>query len=205
LNRRLQLFNEIERHLLEDEKPSGFLNRMKDEARMEEYPFSMLAGLESVNQSPVHHPEGNVWIHTMLVVDRAAMVKEKSRDKRVFMWAALLHDIGKAVATRIRNGRITAYDHDKEGERLAALFLEACGLDKDFTARVKALVRWHMQPMFVIKNLPFAEIERMKREVPAREVALLGFCDRLGRAGEMDEAGEEENTRLFLAKCEELD
>jgi putative nucleotidyltransferase with HDIG domain len=49
----------------------------------------------------------------LLVVDEAAKRKAYSTDQRVFMWAALLHDIGKPASTRLRKGRITAYNHDK--------------------------------------------------------------------------------------------
>lgn len=196
------LFIEIERHLMSDEKPSVYLDQIKADARMKEFPFHYLTRLENVEQSVVHHPEGNVWIHTMLVTDNAAARKDKSADPRVLMWAALLHDIGKAVTTRLRNGRITAYDHDKEGEKMTEEFLEACGQEEPFVRKVAGLVRWHMQFLFVIRNLPFAETEKMKREAPILEVALLALCDRLGRTGDMDVAKEEENIRIFIKKCE---
>jgi len=195
-------FNEIEMHLMEDEKPSEFLDMDKTRPEMQEFPFVYLRRLEDVEQSPVHHPEGNVWIHTLLVVDQAALRKNRSGDPRTFMWAALLHDIGKAVTTRLRKGKITAYDHDKAGGKLAVEFLEACGQEEEFIRAVTALVRWHMQALFVINSLPFAEIDEMKKHVSVREVALLALCDRLGRAVDIDAAKEEENIRLFMERCE---
>lgn len=194
-------FNEIDGHLMRDEKPSEFLERSKKRPEMQVFPFVYLSRLEDVEQSPVHHPEGNVWRHTLLVVDQAASRRDRSENPRVFMWAALLHDIGKAVTTRLRKGRITAYDHDKAGEKLAVEFLEACGQEEDFVRAVSALVRWHMQPLFVIKNLPFADIGKMKKEVSVQEIALLTLCDRLGRTGEMDVAQEEDRIKLFVEKC----
>ena len=195
-------FNEIEMHLMEDEKPSEFLDMAKTRPEMQEFPFVYLRRLEDVEQSPVHHPEGNVWIHTLLVVDQAALRKNRSGDPRTFMWAALLHDIGKAVTTRLRKGKITAYDHDKAGGKLAVEFLEACGQEEEFIRAVTALVRWHMQALFVINSLPFAEIDEMKKHVSVREVALLALRDRLGRAVDIDAAKEEENIRLFMERCE---
>lgn len=59
----------------------------------------MLHRLKGTEQSLLHHPEGDVWNHTLLVVDEAANVKNKSTDAAVFMWAALLHDIGKPDTT----------------------------------------------------------------------------------------------------------
>ena len=97
------------------------------------------------------------------------------------MAAALLHDLGKIPTTKLRHGRLTAYDHDKAGEKLAREFLRCCTDDEGFLARVCALVRWHMQVMFVAHNLPFADIRGMLHSVSPHEIALLAYCDRLGR------------------------
>ena len=194
------LFSEIGEHLLKDEKPSAYLNRVSDSPMFFEYPFSMLKDLKKTEQSPKYHPEGSAWNHTMLVVDAAAGVKDKSRDKRVFLWAALLHDIGKAPATRKRNGRIISYDHDKIGAKMAMDFLGEFTNDFDFISRVSLLVRWHMQVLFVVNGLPFSDIGTMRDQVELSEVALLGLCDRMGRDG-ADEAHEKEAVRTFLQKC----
>ena len=100
-----EIFKNIENHLLQDMKPSEYLNwELKNES-LNEYPFTMLSDLKNIEQNKQHHPEGNVWNHTMLVIDNAAGVKDKSEDKRVFMWAALLHDIGKAKTTKFVKGK----------------------------------------------------------------------------------------------------
>ena len=203
MNSKQALYNEIERHILQDEKPSQFLDAIRSSPAMKEHPFHFLSRLEQVEQSPVHHPEGNVWIHTMMVLDSAAQRKSRSTNQRVFMWAALLHDIGKAVTTEVRKGRITAYDHDKAGEELAIEFLKEFEQDKQFISEVSALVRWHMQLLFVVRSLPFAEIKKMKQQVSIHEVALLALCDRLGRTN-ADIKKEEENIRNFIEKCESV-
>ncbi len=87
------IFSEINLHLLEDEQPSLFFNQFSKLPLFNQYPLKLLNNLKQTNQSPKHHPEGNVWNHTMLVLDEAAKVKDKSQNKKVFMWAALLHDI----------------------------------------------------------------------------------------------------------------
>jgi len=56
-----------------------------------------------------------------------------------------------------------------------------------------------MQILFVVNELPFADINGMKRNTDINEVALLGLCDRLGRTG-YDRKKEEENIELFLKK-----
>jgi putative nucleotidyltransferase with HDIG domain len=141
----------------------------------------MLSGLAGVEQSRTHHPEGDVWRHTMLVVDNAARLKSRSADPRALMWAALLHDVGKKETTRIRNGRITAYDHDKAGWPLAERFLRECGQPAAFVRRVGALVRWHMQALYASRHLPYFDPRAMLAETDVNEVALLCLCDRLGR------------------------
>ena len=110
-----RLFDRVEQHLLGDERPSEAIREMADTPAFDTYPFSMLLRLKTTGQSPKHHPEGSVWNHTLLVVDEAARRRRESADARVFMWAALLHDIGKPDTTRNRNGKITAYNHDAVG------------------------------------------------------------------------------------------
>lgn len=198
-------FNEFEFHILNDEKPSLYFNELlKNGSFPESYPFSMLSELASVPQSGKYHPEGSVWNHTMLVIDEAAKRRSLSKNARAFMWAALLHDLGKAPTTKVRNGKITSYDHDKIGKELCIKFLSELTDDADFIKETSLLVRWHMQILFVLKDLPFADIDKMAEEVSIDEIALLSLCDRLGR-GEMTSEKlkkEEEDVRIFIKKCQ---
>lgn len=180
--------------------PSKTLKTFMEQGKFNVYPFQMLHRQQFTEQSQIHHPEGNVWNHTLLVVDQAAQRKSESTDAKVFMWAALLHDIGKPAATAIRNGKITAYNHDKIGAELAKEFLSALTEDTDFITRVSWLVLYHMQLLYVLKELPFQDIEGMKKHVNIHDVALLGLCDRLGRKGRQL-ALEERNVERFLEKC----
>ncbi len=197
-------FMDIDAHLINDNKPSDYLRKLSKTGIFEEkYPFTLLGDLKNVPQSPQHHPEGSAWNHTLLVLDNAGERKHLSENPRVLMWSALLHDIGKTPATQVKNGRITAYDHDKWGEELSVKFLREFISDYIFINQVSKMVRWHMQLLFVTKGLPFADISRMAAEVSIDEVALLGLCDRLGR-GEMTLAKkqeEEKGIKYFLDKC----
>ena len=56
----LSIYKQIDKHIMEDEKPSIFLNRLLKSGDLKAYPFSMLSDLVRVRQSPQHHPEGNV-------------------------------------------------------------------------------------------------------------------------------------------------
>lgn len=202
-----EIFDEFDRHLMEDREPSMYFKELvKNGLFPNEHPFKMLSDLIDTPQSPEYHPEGSVWNHTMLVVDRAAERKDKSEDPHVFMWSALLHDIGKAPTTKIKKGRITSYDHDKWSKKMAVEFLRDFTDDVDFIDKVSKMVRWHMQLLFVVKNLPFAETERMVQEVSIDEMALLSLCDRLGRGNMTEDKVEEEkeNLRIFKQKCERV-
>lgn len=198
-----KLFNEVRTHLLKDDAPSSYFNRISEEGLLQEYPFSLLMRLKKVPQSPKHHPEGNVWNHTMLVVDEAAGKKGQSKDPEAFMWAALLHDIGKADATNQKKGRITAYNHEKVGAEQAGEFLREFMEDKERIRHIVSLIRWHMQILFVAKSMQFADIKSMLREVDMEEIALLGYCDRLGRLN-ADHQTEENNLEIFMSKCREF-
>ncbi len=195
-----QLYSDLSFHLLNDDRPSIYLNEIYDKPEFKQYPFSMLRRLRSTEQSPVHHPEGNVWNHTLLVVDEAAKRKSRSTDAPVFMWSALLHDIGKPATTKIRKGKITAYNHDKLGEKLARQFLHEFTRDRVFIDKVAFLVRYHMQILFVVNDMPYKDIKGMKLQTDIHEVALLGLCDRLGRTG-ANPAEEERQVRLFIERC----
>lgn len=196
-----RLYQEIELHMLQDPQPSGYLNRIYGDPLFQQYPFTMLHRLKETKQSPKYHPEGNVWNHTLLVVDEAAKVKTSSKNPTVFLWAALLHDIGKATTTRYKNGKITSYNHDKEGAVLAREFLSLFSDDKIFIDQVCGLVRYHMQILFVEKGLRFADIAGMKRSTDVEEIALLGLCDRLGRL-HRDPQEEKANILKFLQACQ---
>ncbi|HQB63849.1 MAG TPA: HDIG domain-containing protein [Sedimentibacter sp.] len=197
---KILLLNEINNHILLDEQPSIFLNSIVNTKIFKEHPFYMLYKLKETEQSPVHHPEGNAWNHTMLVVDQAAGLRHISRDEKAFMWAALLHDIGKAETTKNKRGKITAYNHESVGSDLCVKFLQEFTTDDEFIETVKGLVRWHMQILHVVKDMAFADIKSMREDTDIDEIALLGFCDRMGRTN-VDIAKEKNNIKIFLEKC----
>lgn len=200
-----EIFREFDKHLMEDEEPSKYFNELVSTGILNDiYPLTMLGDLTNTPQSPVYHPEGNVWNHTMLVINEAAKRKDKSEDPNAFMWAALLHDIGKAPTTKMRKGRITSYDHDRVGKKLSIEFLKEFRCSEDFIRKVSSIVRWHMHTLFVTKNLPFADINSMLKEVTVKEIALFSLCDRLGRGNITGEKVKEvhENIEYFIRKCE---
>jgi len=187
-------FLEIEKHLLNDEKPSIYLNEQVENGDFDEYPLSMIKDLLTVEQNPIYHPEGNVFIHAMMVVDEGAIVRERSKDKKAFMWALLLHDLGKKPTTKLRKGKLTSYNHDTVGAKMAREFLEYFNQDEVFINKVISLVRWHMQILFVTKNSRFQNIKQMLEDVDVDEMILVSRCDRLGR-GNLNKLKREETLK----------
>ena len=134
-------------------------------------------------------------------MDLASEYKKYSNDEKVFMWAALLHDIGKLTTTRVRKNRITSYNHDTEGKDIAMNILNELTDDEEFKQKVSKLVRWHMQPLFYDKNLPFFQPQDMINDVEYKEVALLSLCDRIGRGNLDEDRIKEEKERIESFKA----
>ena len=167
------LFIKVDKILLESSKPSYEISRLIEEGYFDREPFNLIKKLSDIDQNPKYHPEGNVLNHILLVTDNASNLKQKSINKRSFMWGAFLHDIGKLTTTKIRKNRITSYNHDIEGEQISLNFLDKLDDDEKFKKRVSKLVRWHMQPLFFDKNLPFFKPKDMLNDVEYKEIALL--------------------------------
>ena len=177
-----RLFEGADHHLMGDNRPSAYFSAEDCPVAKSDL-FTPVFALRGVKQSPMHHSEGDAFVHTMLVIDRAGGQREAAHEPRVFMWAALLHDIGKATTTRHRGGKITSYDHDKAGEKLAFDLLQKCGQPHGFATKVAAMVSYHMHPLYVLKGMPFADLKGMRARVDLDDLALLALCDRLGRGG----------------------
>ncbi len=118
----------------------------------------------------------------MQVVDIAAKYRFLSNNKREFMWSALLHDIGKIKATKLRKGRWTAYNHDSIGFSMTKELLEKINLNKQFIDKVSLLVKNHMIYLYITKNLPFGDsLEDIYKVLDLNDLFLLILSDRLGR------------------------
>ena len=176
-----KLFEEVERHLLNDDKPSEYLR--SNLHKFKNSSLSFINEFEKIEQSPVHHPEGNVLNHMLLVVDGATLVKEYAKDKRVLMWSAMFHDIGKIKTTKIKKGRITAYEHDTIGTKDVEKILNKYDfLEEDFKNKVKNMVRYHMHSLYIAKGLPFGDIKGLLANVEMHhDMILLFFADKIGR------------------------
>lgn len=140
-----RVMGELEKALCKADKPSVFFAFLRQTQQLDVW-FPELQALIGVEQPPEHHAEGDVWTHTMLVLDAAAAYREKVRDPLGFMLAALCHDFGKAVCTERVGGVIHAYRHETEGLALVRAFLTRLTDARARTNYVLNLTQYHMKP-----------------------------------------------------------
>lgn len=127
------------------ERPSLFFASLRNENGLVPW-FREVQALIGVEQSPIHHAEGDVWNHTMMVLDQAAKTRNRAQDPLGFMLGALTHDFGKVICTQVVEGRICSYEHEIKGLPMVSEFLKRLGFEQHRIAYVLELVRYHMQP-----------------------------------------------------------
>lgn len=142
---RERVLAELEKALLKAEKPSVFFEFLRNTGQLDHW-FPELKALIGVPQNPRFHAEGDVWTHTMMVLDQAAALRHRTRDPLGFLLGALVHDFGKAVCTREVNGSIHAYDHETLGLPIAREFLHRLTSERKRIAYALNLLEHHMKP-----------------------------------------------------------
>ena len=136
---------ELKKALLKADRPSIFFEVLREMDQLDHW-FPELAALIAVPQNPVFHAEGDVWNHTMMVLDEAARLRHRAENPYWFMLSALTHDFGKALCTEEINGVIHAYDHEEKGLPLAEAFLRRITGEMKLLHTVLNLVALHMRP-----------------------------------------------------------
>ena len=143
---RERVFDELEKALLKARRPSVFFDVLREMHHLQEF-FPEIAACIGVPQNPVHHPEGDVFDHTMLVLDCAAGLRDRAQWPTGFMIAALTHDLGKVVATRtLEDGRIVAYGHEVEGIELCETQLRRITSHQKLIDYARNMMLLHMRP-----------------------------------------------------------
>ena len=141
-----RVFDELCKALMKARRPSVFFRVLRDTDHLKEY-FPELEATIGVAQNPVHHPEGDVFEHTMLVVDCAAELRARAGWPLGFMLSALTHDLGKIVATQVQpDGRITAYGHEVQGLELCERQLRRLTNQGKLIDYCKNMMWLHMRP-----------------------------------------------------------
>lgn len=148
--------------------------------------FPEIDKLRGVPQDSEWHPEGDVDIHTMHVVDAAAGIADrdslKDDERAVLLFAALTHDFAKAITTakRERNGilRWTAHGHEAAGGPLARAFLERIGIKPAIVEQVVPLVENHLAHSSLRNDVTPRTVRRLAlRLAPANITQLIRLIE----------------------------
>jgi tRNA nucleotidyltransferase (CCA-adding enzyme) len=156
-----RLWGELEKLLLRAPRPSVGLQWMVRLGVVEKL-FPEIQALIGVPQEPEWHPEGEVFTHTLLVLDRAReLIDDLDYPRQVtLMLAALCHDFGKPATTEFTDGRIRSRGHEEAGVRPTESFLDRLKVftldGYDVRSQVVALVRDHLKP---------GELHRVRDEI----------------------------------------
>jgi tRNA nucleotidyltransferase (CCA-adding enzyme) len=186
---RERIWGELEKLLLKAERPSIGLQLLYDFGVIRAL-FPELQALVGVPQEPEWHPEGDVDVHTMMVVDEARKLidgLDHSRQVTV-MLGALAHDLGKPPTTEFVDGRTRSRGHDEAGIEPTLSFLDRLGIFTldgfDVRNQVVQLVKYHLKPgEFYKGKTPVGDgaFRRLARKVEPDLLYRVAKADSLGR------------------------
>ncbi len=170
--------------------------------------FPALSRLKGCEGDPVHHREGNVEVHTRMVLEAMASLPEYrglgEDERRVVTMACLLHDVAKpATVQRLLDGRVRHVGHARRGTRMARRMLWEAGVPFRDREQVCGLIRHHEVPIFAIeRDAPMDEVVRVSMTARCGLLSVVALADALGRTCE-DKARLLDNVALFRELCEE--
>jgi tRNA nucleotidyltransferase (CCA-adding enzyme) len=173
---RERIFMEIEKLLLRAKKPSlGFI-WLKEIGALKGL-FPELDVLSETEQN-IYHPEGDVFIHTMLCLD-ALSVSERTLP---VMLAVLCHDMGKATTAQNIDGELHFYNHASEGVRIGESFLRKMTDESGLIQEVLLFIKYHYLPMEMGKHqIDRKQVRRLSLKVDLPGLLKVHKADKLGR------------------------
>lgn len=182
-----RIWGELEKLLLKAARPSVGLRYFYD-LRVADQLFPEITALVGVPQEAEWHPEGDVDVHTLMVVDEARkLIEDLEYAKQVtVMLGALCHDFGKPRTTEFFDGRWRSHGHDEAGVEPTLSFLDRIGIftldGYDVRGQVVQLVRYHLAPGMFYKNPPGdGAFRRLARKVEPDLLYRVAKADSLGR------------------------
>jgi tRNA nucleotidyltransferase (CCA-adding enzyme) len=146
-----RIWGELEKLLLKATRPAKGIEWL-DKLTVIDQLFPEVSCLKGIPQDPVWHPEGDVFVHTLLVIDQArTLIADLSRARQItLMVAAIAHDFGKAATTQFLDGRWRSRGHEEAGIAPTKSFLDRLNLHTldgyDVRSQVIALVKEHLKP-----------------------------------------------------------
>jgi len=155
--------DELTRMLTEGHARRAFL--LLDECGLLHEVLPEIAAMKGVAQPPEFHPEGDVFVHTLLLLENLP-----NPCPSTLAWGALLHDVGKPATFRVAPDRIRFDDHVDVGVKIAEEICDRLRFSKDDAAQVLALVDNHMR---------FGHVSRMKESTLKRFLRLPKFGEHL--------------------------
>lgn len=167
---------ELRKCLSKGIKPSIFFDTLNNMNQLD-YWFKEIKQLIGLKQDPIYHPEGDVYIHTMQVLDRASAYKNKTFE---FMLLCLTHDFGKIICSQEINGRIHAYGHEEKGMPIIMEFINRITNRKDVIAYIKNMVPLHMLPnIYASDNSRIKKTNKMFYDaINPEDLIYFSYCDR---------------------------
>ena len=203
-----RVWGEFEKLLLRAQRPSiGFALALELEVIPRLFPE--LDALVGCPQEPEWHPEGDVWVHTLLVIDQARrQIDDLAYPQQVaVMLAALCHDLGKPATTAVIDGRIRSIDHEEQGVPPATALLDRLNVHSlqgdDVRREVLGIVANHLKPgMFCQAQPPVGDgaFRRLAQKVDLELLARVARADCEGRGGGFDCSAMD----WFVARAREL-
>jgi tRNA nucleotidyltransferase (CCA-adding enzyme) len=192
-----RIWGEIEKLLLLAPRPSvgWWLARELDVVTQL---FPEIQALIDCPQEPEWHPEGDVWVHTLMVIDQArTRIADLPHAQRVtVMLGAVCHDLGKPATTAFSDGRIRSMEHEQAGVAPATALLDRLNVHSmggfDVRAQVLGIVAHHLKPLSFFKaTSPVGDgaFRRLAQKADLELLARVAESDCLGRAGSFDCSG----------------
>jgi len=174
------IYGEFVKMLMLSDRPDRGLKFLEDSGLIDMFPE--LKGLVDCPQKEKWHPEGDVWVHTQMVVREAAIYRDTLPEewRLPFMFGMLLHDVGKPETLDLE--KMTTYDHDRKGVPLARQFMERITNNENLINKVVRIVSVHMRPrMFLKCHAKAPAWRRLHNQCPLHILAFVSMCDRDGR------------------------
>ena len=196
---------ELKKALLKAERPSVFFRVLREMEQLDIW-FPELKALIGVPQNLKYHAEGDVWNHTMMVLDEAAGLRHRVENPYAFMLAALTHDFGKALCTTQINGVLHAYDHEKAGLVPAEVFVRRLTSEGKLIKYVLNMTELHMKPNTVAHagSAPKVTNRMFDESVDPEGLLCLALADDWGRICADPTESTEEFLQARLALYREL-
>ena len=200
-----RVYEEFKKLLLKSKQPSIGFELMRKLGIIQRY-FPELQALIGVPQSPIWHPEGDVWIHTLMSVDKMVDLKRgDDKESLKMMLAVLCHDLGKATHTQITPEKISAIGHEKAGVEPTKSLLYRLTNEHNFIESILPLVRHHLVPSIYFRGkAKDSTIRKLATKVNIEELVTVARADFLGRTTTASLKGLYEAGDWLLKKAEEL-